>query len=126
MLVRKVVPSLAVQTGVLQLFRGKAIEPLYAAKDSSALILVHCKVVKAIETEVGKFELTILTHKDKTSNIDCSKSLAARPTRCIMQCACIMLGANSLTRATSPECLPVIKAAPSVQMATHLFHENFD
>ena len=45
----------SVQTGVLRLFRGKAIELLYAAKDSSALILVHCKVVKTIETEVDKF-----------------------------------------------------------------------
>ena len=46
---------LAVQTDVLQLFRGKPIELLYAAKGSSALTLVHCIVVKTMEIEVGEF-----------------------------------------------------------------------
>ena len=52
---KKVTSRLVVQTGVLQLFRGKAIKLLYAAKGSSALTLVHCKVVKTIEFEVGEF-----------------------------------------------------------------------
>ena len=55
MLARKVVPLLAVQTEVLQRFRGKAIDLVYAAIGWSALILVHRKVVKTIDNEVGKF-----------------------------------------------------------------------
>ena len=58
-LARKIIHLVALQTGVLQLFRRKAIELLYAAKGSSALTLVHCKVVKTIETKANELNLQL-------------------------------------------------------------------
>ena len=71
-----------------------------------------------VQSGLVLMKLTIFTQDDSTFSNDSSMFLAANASYCIMQWVGVTLGATSLTRATRPDFLPVIDAAPSVHIPT--------